>query len=219
MTRLPRRAAIWIAVTGTFAALNFYAANTVERDGRQDAVYSYEVLVSAVLAYGLLLAFLFALTSGLDRRETLALRAPHSWWRALGLAAASLAVIFAGVAVLLALTNAGDEQNLTPEEWDGSRAGQYAASFLAIVLIGPVVEELLYRGAGMSLLLPYGAPAAVLVTAIVFGFGHGLLLSLGAFVWFGLVVAGLRLWTTSVYPSILVHSAFNAVGMTVPLFV
>lgn len=220
MTRSPGRAAIWVAVTGAFAALNFYAVNTAgNRDERQDVVYSYDVLASAVIAYGLLLVFVFALTSGLDRREVLALRRPPSRWRALGLAAASLVLIFVGAAVLLALTNAGDEQNLTPEEWDGSRAGQYAASLVAIVLIGPVVEELLYRGAGMSLLAPWGSAVAVGVPAVLFGFGHGLVLSLAAFVWFGIVIGVLRLRTTSVYPAILVHSAFNAVGMTVPLFI
>lgn len=220
MPTTARRAAIWIAVTGAFAALNFYAANAAgSREERQDAVYSYDVLIGAVLAYGLLLVFVLALTAGLDRREVLALRPPQSWWRALGLAAAALAAIFVGAAILLGLTNAGDEQNLTPDAWDGSRAGQYAASFLAIVVIGPVVEELLYRGAGMSLLAPYGAVAAVGVTAALFGVGHGLLLSLGAFVWFGIVVGLLRLKTASVYPGILVHAAFNAAGMTVPLFV
>jgi membrane protease YdiL (CAAX protease family) len=54
---------------------------------------------------------------------------------------------------------------------------------------------------------------------VLFGLGHGLLLSLGAFVWFGIVVALVRLRTASIYPAILVHSAFNALGMIVPLFV
>jgi membrane protease YdiL (CAAX protease family) len=212
------RAAIWIAVTGAFAALNSYAANTAGDRG-QDAVYSYDLLVGAVLAYGLLFLFVWALTSGLPRRDVLALHAPPSWWRAIGLSAAAVVVILVGAYVLLALTRAGDEQNLTPEGWDGSRAGQYAASFVAVVLIGPVVEELLYRGVGLSLLEPYGPWVAVGVTALIFGLGHGLLLSLGAFVWFGIVVALVRLRTRSLYPAILVHSTFNALGMTVPLFI
>jgi uncharacterized protein len=212
------RAAIWIAVTGAFAALNFVAAATAgERD--QDAVYSYDLLLGAVLAYGLLLAFVLAITSGLPRREVLALRPPPSWWRALGMAAGAVVVILIGAYIALALSGAGDEQNLTPEDWDSSRAGAYAASFVAVVLIGPVVEELLYRGAGLTLLEPYGERVAVGVTAVLFGLGHGLLLSLGAFIWFGLVVAIVRLRTRSLYPAILVHSTFNALGMIVPLFV
>ena len=209
---------IWICVTGAFAALNFYAANTADDRG-QDAVYSYDLLASAIVAYGLLLVFVLGLTSGMSRRDVLALHPPSSWWRAIGLSAAAVVVILVGAYVLLALTQAGDEQNLTPEDWDGSRAGQYAASLVAVVLIGPVVEELLYRGAGLSLLLPYGRWVAVGVTAAIFGLGHGLLLSLGAFVWFGIVVALVRLRTRSLYPAILVHSTFNALGMTLPLFV
>ena len=87
------------------------------------------------------------------------------------------------------------------------------------MLIGPIVEELLYRGAGVGLLQQHGRLAAIGVTALMFGLGHGLLLSLGAFVWFGVVTAWLRLRTDSLYPCLIVHAAFNAFGMTVPLFV
>jgi uncharacterized protein len=212
------RAVIWIAVTGAFAALNFVAAATAgERD--QDAVYTYDLFLGAVLAYGLLLGFVLAITSGLPRREVLALRSPPSWWRAVGMAAGAVVVILIGAYVALSLSGAGDEQNLTPEDWDPSRAGAYAASFVAVVLIGPLVEELLYRGAGLAFLEPYGQRVAVAVTAVLFGLGHGLLLSLGAFIWFGLVVAVVRLRTRSLYPAVLVHSTFNALGMIVPLFV
>jgi len=212
------RVQAWLAVTAAFAAVNFYAASqSSERDG--DIVYSYDVLASAVVVYGLLLGVVFAITAGLPRRELLALRAPRSWGRALGLSLGSLIAIFVGAALLLWLSQAGDEQNLTPEAWDSSRAGAYAASFVAIVLIGPVVEELLYRGAGVGLLQHHGRLAAIGGTALMFGLGHGLLLSLGAFVWFGVVTAWLRLRTDSLYPALIVHAAFNAFGMTVPLFV
>ena len=205
-------------MTGAFAALNFYAASTA-KDRGQDTVYSYDLFVGAALAYGLLLVFVLALTRGMPRRDVLALRPPPSRGRALGLSVAAVIVILVGAYVALALTNAGDEQNLTPEEWDPSRIGPYAASFVAVVLIGPVVEELLYRGAGIALLQPYGRWVAIAVTSLLFGVGHGLLLSLAAFIWFGLVVAFVRLRTGSIYPAILVHSAFNALGMTVPLFI
>ena len=72
----------------------------------------------------------------------------------------------------------------------------------------------MYRGAGMTLLLArYGAPVAVVVTALAFGLGHGLLLALAALVFFGLVTALLRLKTDSVYPCILVHCLFNATSL------
>ena len=71
----------------------------------------------------------------------------------------------------------------------------------------------MYRGAGMTLLARYGAPVAVIVTAVAFGLGHGLLLALAALVYFGLVMGLLRLKTASVYPCILVHSLFNATSL------
>lgn len=210
------RAQIWLAVTAAFAALNFYAVSQADERG-DDTVYSYDVLASAVVAYGVLLAVVIALTAGLPRRELLALRAPRSWGHAIGLALGGLLVILAGASFLLWASGAGDEQNLAPEEWDGSRAGAYAASFAAIVLIGPVVEELLYRGVGVGLFKHRGKLTTIGVTALMFGLGHGLLLSLGAFIWFGVVTAWIRLRTDSLYPALIVHSLFNAFGMIVPL--
>ena len=87
------------------------------------------------------------------------------------------------------------------------------------MLAGPLAEELLYRGAGISLLRPYGVATAVIATAVLFGLAHGLLLSLGALVLFGLVTALLRVHTGSIYPPLAVHVAFNALGMIGPLFV
>lgn len=212
------RALIWLAVTAAFAAVNFYAVSHAPERG-DDTVYSYDVLASAVVAYGILLAVVLALTAGLPRRQLLGLRAPAKWGSSVGLAVGGLVAIFVGATFLLWLTGAGDEQNLAPEDWDGSRAGAYAASFVAIVLIGPVVEELLYRGAGVGLLLARGQAVAIGVTAVLFGLGHGLLLSLGAFVWFGIVTAWIRIRTDSLYPAMLVHCLFNAAGMIVPLLV
>ena len=85
------------------------------------------------------------------------------------------------------------------------------------MLIGPLVEELLYRGVGVGLLEHHGKLTAIGVTALMFGLGHGLLLSLGAFIWFGVVTAWIRLRTDSLYPALIVHSLFNAFGMIAPL--
>ena len=87
-----------------------------------------------------------------------------------------------------------------------------------IVFAAPITEELLYRGVGLSLLLERTtAPVSVGVTALFFGLGHGLVLSLAAFIWFGIVVALVRLRTDSIYPAIVVHCSFNAIGMIAPL--
>ena len=150
---------------------------------------------------------------GLSKRELFALHRPESWPKAVGLALGAYAAILVGAGLILTALDAGDEQGLTPEDWDSSKAGAYAANFVTVAFIGPVVEELMYRGAGMTLLARFGAPTAVLVTAVAFGLGHGLILALAALVWFGLVTALLRLRTDSVYPCMLVHCAFNATSL------
>lgn len=212
------RLALWLFFTGAFAALNLLSRSEGTRPD-DDAVYQYSFGIGAIAGYAVLLSLVLALTVGLPRREVLALRRPASWGQALGLALGALVLIFVGAAIALSLANAGDEQNLTPDDWDSSRAAAYALSFVAVVFVAPITEELLYRGIGLSLLLPrVGAPLAVAVSAVLFGLGHGLLLSLGAFVWFGIVIAVLRLRTDSVYPAFVVHCTFNAIGMTAPLF-
>ena len=212
------RLALWLFFVSAFAALNLYGRSEGPRPD-DDLVYQYSFAVGSLAGYAVLLSLVLALTVGLSRREVLALRAPASWGRALALAFGALVVIFIGAAAALSLSNAGDEQNLTPDAWDSSRAGAYALSFLAVVVVAPVTEELLYRGVGLSLLLARaGPPVAIGVTALLFGLGHGLLLSLAAFVWFGIVIAVVRLRTDSIYPAFLVHGTFNAIGMIAPLF-
>ena len=212
------RLALWVFFTGAFAALNVLSRSEGERPD-DDAIYQYSFGIGSLAGYAILFSLVLALTVGLPRREVLALRRPDSWRRALGLVLGSLVLIYIGAAIALSLANAGDEQNLTPDVWDSSRAGAYALSFVAVVFAAPITEELLYRGVGLSLLLArFGVPVAVGVTALLFGLGHGLLLSLAAFLWFGIVIALLRLRTDSIYPAFLVHCTFNAIGMIAPLF-
>ena len=151
----------------------------------EDALYQYEVAINGIIVYLILLAIVYAIGSGLPRREFFALHRPASWPRALALALGGYVAIFVGAGLLLVLLGAGDEQGLTPDDWEPSQAGAYAANFVAVAFVGPIVEELTYRGAGMSLFLPFGPVVAVAVTAIGFGLGHGLLLALPALVFFG----------------------------------
>lgn len=202
------RLLLWVSLVTLLAALA-YGSRLLGGEPVDDALYRYETAVGAIIVYGVLLGVLLWMARS-PRREFLALRRPRSWSKALGLALGSYVVIFVGAGLILIALGAQDEQGLTPEEWDPSRAGAYAANFVAVAFVGPIVEELMYRGAGMTLLAPWGSAVAVAVTAIGFGLGHGLLLALPALVLFGVVTALLRLKTDSVYPCMLVHCAFNA---------
>ena len=45
--------------------------------------------------------------------------------------------------------------------------------FSYVVIIAPIVEEFIYRGAILTALSPYGRGAAVLFSALAFGLMHG----------------------------------------------
>ena len=206
------RTVAWALLVGSLAALG-YGSRLSEGKPPDDALYRYETAVGGISIYVILLFILLWIGRGLPKRDFFALRRPGSWGRALGLALGAYVAIFIGAGLLLIALDAGGEQGLTPDDWEPDRLGAYAANFVAIALVGPIVEELTYRGAGMTLLQRWGATVAVIATAVGFGLGHGLVLALPALVFFGLVTAFLRLRTNSVYPSMLVHCAFNATSL------
>ena len=197
-------AAWWVLVGAQI--LLAYTARLSEGKPPADAVYRYSLAVAGVIQYGLVLAVCLLIARGQARR-LLALQPPRSWRQAGGLALALLAGIYLLTFALSPFLKPGEEQGLTPSGWDSSRAGAFAASFAVIVVVGPVVEELMYRGLGYSLLAPAGKIGAVLVIGLTFGLAHGLVAAFGA----GLAL--LRAKTRSVYPCILVHAAFNAIAL------
>jgi hypothetical protein len=204
----------WLTVVGLLATVG-YASRSASGQPPADTLYRYETAIGGAIVYLVLLGIVALIVRGLPWREVFALRAPTSWRTALGLALGAYVAIFVGGALLLQALDATEEQGLTPDDWDPSRAGAFAANFVAVALVGPVVEELVYRGAGLALLARFGTPVAVAVTAVAFGLGHGLVLALPTLVFFGLVVALLRLRTRSIYPAMLVHCAFNATSLIV----
>ena len=209
------RLVAWLLLVAALATLG-YAGRASGGKPPEDVLYRYETAVGSIVVYAILLGIVvFGIGRGFPRREFFALRSPQSWPRALGYALGGYVAIFVGAGLLLLVLDAGEEQGLTPDGWDSSRAGAYAANFVAVAFVGPIVEELLYRGAGLSLLLRFGPVVAVLVTAICFGLGHGLVLALPALVVFGVVTAIVRLRTNSIYPAMLVHCAFNATSLIV----
>ena len=215
---LAAKRVLWLLLVALLAAVA-YAGRAQGGDPPEDALYLYSTAISGIVLYGILLGITLALGRGLPKREFFALRRPASWPRAVGLAFAGYVAILIGAGVLLQVLGAGDEQGLTPEGWDSSRAGAYAANFLAVAFVGPIVEELLYRGAGVSLFAALGALPAVAITSLAFGLAHGLVLALAALVFFGIVTALLRLRTDSIYPCMLVHCAFNATSLVVAVAV
>jgi membrane protease YdiL (CAAX protease family) len=206
----------WLTLVGALAALA-YVGRASEGDPPEDVLYRYETAVGSAILYGLVFAVVLLLCRGASARELLALRRPQSWGRAALISLAIFVIMLVLGAVLDPLLDAGEEQGLTPEEWDADRAGAFAANAVVVAGMAPAVEELTYRGLGFSLLARFGQTAAILLVGIAFGLGHGLVVALPILTAFGIGLAYLRSRTGSVYPPIVLHSVFNALSLALAL--
>lgn len=217
-TKHPRRLLAWLVFVVILAVLG-YAARLSNVETPDDLAYRYSSSVAALLQYGIMLGILLLIARGLPKRELFALRRPASWKRAIGLAALALGTIYlAAFAYERALSLFGDwsptdEQGLVPNGWDSSRAGAFVAFFLVVTFVAPAIEELTYRGMGISLLQPWGAALSIIVTGALFGAAHGLLVALPILTIFGIVVGWLRVRTDSIYPGIALHATFNGIAL------
>jgi membrane protease YdiL (CAAX protease family) len=210
--RRPGRLIAWLAFVLAIAAIG-YAGQASDEELPDDFVYQYDAAVFGLIQFALFLGVLLLIAIGLPKRDLFALRAPPSWPRALGYAAAGLGVIWALSLALSPVLDAGEEQGIVPEDWDPDRIGAFLAFGAVATFVAPVVEELLFRGAGVSLLAPYGKWVAIVGTGILFGVYHGLVIALPVLAAFGVVLGWLRWQTGSVYPCIALHALFNGVAI------
>jgi membrane protease YdiL (CAAX protease family) len=210
------RLAFWLLTVGVVAALGYATRLTTQgANASQDrsVLYHWSTAAGGVFQFGIFLAIVLAISGG--SRERLALRPPASWGRALGLAGAVFLVCFIGLGLLDKVFHGGQEQALTPDRWQPKHAAAFAANFVVIAVIAPIVEELLFRGIGFHLLRRFGDTSAILATGLAFGLYHGLVNALPILALFGIALAWLRARTRSVYPGMLVHAAFNSVALIV----
>ena len=203
----------WLGLVAAFIALT-YVGRAAEGKPPRDVVYTYAFSISGAVTYAVVLAFMLALARGLPKRDAFALRRPSSWARAVGIGV----VVLVGVYVLSGITaavlgNPGAEQGLTPADWDADRAPAFAASFVVVAMIAPIVEEATYRGLGFTLLERFGRRLAVVATGLLFGLAHGLVIALPVLAAFGIGLAILRARTGSLVPGVLLHAAFNATAL------
>jgi membrane protease YdiL (CAAX protease family) len=205
----------WLAIAGLQAALNFAARAGDETSSDDGAFYSWGFAANALVFYGILVALCLWLATGFgDRRDALGFRGFE--WRWLGAAAV---VVFGSVVlgiVLDPILDATDEQGFAPEEWDPDRAIVFAVNGAVAATIVPFAEELFFRGVGVRALGAFwGASAAVLGTAVAFGLAHGILVALPVLVPFALGLGYVRLRARSIWPCVIAHAAYNAVGVLV----
>jgi len=203
----------WTCLVAILSILN-YATRATSKPPR-NAVYHYSLAAGGLIQYGLILGIVLLIAGAGRRHELLAWRPPSSWGRALKLVAVLLVGTYVLSVVLSPFLNPGREQGLSPSGWDSARAGAFAASFVVLALVGPLVEELQFRGLGYSLLEGYGSTTAILVVGVTFGLAHGLVQGLPILIAFGAGLAWVRSRTDSVYPCVVAHVTFNSIALVI----
>jgi len=201
----------WLVLTGVLVASAF-ASQASGSDSNEQLFFDYEFAIGSTVIYGVLVGLTLLIARLLpDTRVDLGfVRPARRWiWIAFGIALGGIVV----AASLEPLLHAGDEQGLTPTRWESGRAAAFVLSCLAVVLVAPFAEELLYRGLGIRVLAFAGAPVAVLATAAVFALSHGLLAALPPLGLFALGLGWLRVRSDSIWPSFTAHAAYNLIGV------
>ncbi|HEU0304425.1 MAG TPA: type II CAAX endopeptidase family protein [Gaiellaceae bacterium] len=206
------RLVAWLAFVGVFIAFA-YGARASAGKPEEDVLYQYGTALGIAVQSAIVLGIVLWITRGPTQRDLLALRSPRSWGGAIGWSLLLIVAILIVVPVLESYLEGGEEQGLAPDGWDPDRAWAYAVNSVMIAGVTPFVEELMFRGAGYSLLARFGRLVAILVVGVTFGLVHGLVYGLAALTIFGVGLAWLRAKTGSVYPCIAVHCLFNSVAL------
>lgn len=94
----------------------------------------------------------------------------------------------------------------------GSDAFYYVSSFLYVVIIGPIVEELVYRGGILMGLRRFGDRFAVGTSSIIFGLMHGNIPQIIFATMAGLVLGYICVKTNTLRYAILVHMTNNFIA-------
>lgn len=91
---------------------------------------------------------------------------------------------------------------------------------IAVVLIFPVIEELLFRGIIMQeFLSTMGKMPAIILSGLIFGLMHFQPVQIGYAFICGMIISSVYFYTRSIYVAILTHMIFNFFGTTVIGFI
>ena len=208
--RLPL--ALWTGFVLLFATLS-YSTRFTEGKPSKDTLYKWSTAVGGLVQFLIVALIVYGIAGLGNRRELLALRRPTSWRLAgsigVGIGIAMLVLL----GTLGPVLDPGQEQGLTPDRWEPSRAGEYIANALVIAVVAPIVEEVTFRGLGYSLLARLGPWTAILLVGLLFALAHGLVEAFPFLAAFGAMLAYLRSRVDSVYPGMIVHGLFNATAL------
>jgi membrane protease YdiL (CAAX protease family) len=210
---MTKRIAGWSLFVVFFSILQ-YVSRFTSGEPPKDFAYQWISSIGGLVEYGIVLGLALLMTRGLDRHRVLGLRRPSSWWRALGISVLVVIALLVASALVAPFGNPGREQGLVPSGWDSHRIAQFTAFAIVVTLVGPIVEELMFRGVGYGLLEPFGRTRAIVIVGLAFALIHGLVAGFPVIATFGIGITYLRSRTDSIYPCIVLHASYNALGLT-----
>jgi membrane protease YdiL (CAAX protease family) len=206
----------WAAAIGVFSILAYLVRFTAEgQDTTSEPLYLWSSAVAGVIQFGIFVGLVLLLARGRPLLEYLAIRRPTSW----GVSARICGLLLVGVWLIGLLTrpfiDPGAEQGLVPTEWEPSRAAPFAANFIVVAVLGPVVEEVVFRGLGYTLLEPFGRRLAIVGSAFAWALSHGLVEGFAIIFVFGLGLGYLRGRVNSIVPGMILHIFFNSLVLLI----
>ena len=126
---------------------------------------------------------------------------------------------------ILTLIFGGGNQSQNQSSLEVLMTSQYGFIVAVIaVIIGPVVEELVFRKSIHSILRKAKCPTWIMlmISSLLFGFIHvldsGDFVQVFPYIFMGLTLGGIEIFSKNIYPSIIVHIFNNAVATAVVLY-
>ncbi|HKF13678.1 MAG TPA: type II CAAX endopeptidase family protein [Gaiellaceae bacterium] len=208
---LQRKLVWWWVLVGAIAVFSFAGQATSDDAPNREAFYRYDTVVVGTILYLLLVSFALLIATGLNLRDAFALRRPASWRRAALIALGAFVTMWIVAGILEQIFHAGEEQGLDPRQLSVDVLPPFLLNLVLAAIFVPVVEELIYRGIGFTLLVQFGDLAAIALTAFMFALAHGILDGIPVFFVIGTALAFVRSRTKSIYPCMLMHGLFNGV--------
>jgi len=206
-----RRLALWLALVAGMIALGYGSRASSGKPDPQ-VLYEWSTFVGTLIQDGIILALVLAIAGW--KLSLFALRRPAGgFWLTVRTIGIALAAVYAFEIAYSALLHPGNEQGLTPDQWEPKHALVYVANAAAICIWVPFVEEMTFRGLGYTLLAPFGRWPAIVAVGMLFGLAHGLVVSLPVIVAFGCVLAWIRSRLDSVIPGMVLHGTFNLIAL------
>ena len=204
----------WIAVAAVLTGLGIAGSGETQ----DELIYEYEFAIGGALFYGVVVGLTFAIATAYGRPvDVLGFRRFPLRWVGIAFGVVVAAFVIGVVSQAVTGVDGGEQQGILPETWRPERLPALVLNSLVTVTLVPFTEELFYRGLGVPALLVFGAPVAIVVTAVVFGASHGILVALPPLIAFAAGLAWLRIRSNSLWPCVLAHALYNAVVLALAL--